>query len=327
MNLAWVNTRCKTYFGTKNFGTKNEFLISLDMLQAIKSIIMRFISRRLINVSQLLTISNIPCQKAGGGGPMARFRPLIGFLIGFATAFAFHYFVLRAMEAEQQVTLIVASIAGVLGATYSALAYQRSVYAVKFFSVLGYLLDVTWSWLNTVAAFLVWIPACAMAGEFVQASDLSRRSGTFVYTKNPRGGGYDATTIGMVIGGGWSSHEEVHTWQARIFGPLYMPVYLLSLLLNLFARLMTGKLGEIVQQAYYRICFEDWAYSGGGTTDKINWASWIVWFFVTLLFASMAVLLIIGIVTSTILLVIVSILVLLTYSFARAFFSAPARPF
>ena len=154
-----------------------------------------------------------------------------------------------------------------IGAVYSAIAFGRGVYRLAPFRILGYVLDMSWSLLNTAASLLVWLPACAIAGgNFVAPDENSQRSGMFVYTDNPRGGGYAATTIGTVIGGGWSSHEKMHAWQARIFGPAYLLVYIMILLLNMLFRLLAGKTAELSQKAYYRICFEYWAYFAGETS-------------------------------------------------------------
>jgi len=157
-------------------------------------------------------------------------------------------------------------------------------------------------------------------GDFVEPDDKSRRSGTFVYRKNPRGGGYDATTIGTVIGGGWSTHEEMHVWQARLFGFLYMPVYILSLLLNLLFRLCTGKVQDLTMQAYYRICFEDWAYSAGSTSgETIKWGAWILWFFLSLIYVGSVVLIFVGAFAGIVLLSIGAGIALVAYSLIRAF--------
>jgi hypothetical protein len=122
-----------------------------------------------------------------------------------------------------------------------------------------------------------------------------------------------------VIGGGWSSHEEVHVWQARMFGPLYMPVYLLSLLLNMLFRLCTGKMSELSMQAYYRICFEDWAYSAGSTSGgHINWGWWILWFFLSSIYVSSVVLIFVGAFAGVVLLSILAAVGLVAYSLIRA---------
>ena len=128
---------------------------------------------------------------------------------------------------------------------------------------------------------------------------------------------------GTVIAGGWSSHEEIHVWQGRIFGPLYVPVYLASLVLNILFRLITGKFESLTMQAYYRVCFEDWAYAGGTSSgENINWGFWFLWFLLSLLYVAMPVLVLVGIVTKTIILSIISIGGLVLYSLIRAFLPA-----
>lgn len=248
-------------------------------------------------------------------------RILLGALAGTALAFPSSYCILHfGLNVDNGIALVLAGIGGLIGGIYSAVAFARGIYTLGFFSVAGYLLDMTWSLLNTTASLLVWLPACMIAGgAFVEPDEKSRRSGTFVYEKNPRGGGYDATTIGTVIGGGWSSHEEVHVWQARVFGPLYMPVYLLSLLLNLLCRLCTGKTQEIVMEAYYRVCFEDWAYSAGSSSQAdINWSQWVLWFFVTSIYVACVVLILVGAFAGIALLSILAAVGLLAYSVIRS---------
>jgi len=219
------------------------------------------------------------------------------------------------------VPLIVALIGAAIGAVYSAIAFGREVYALRPFSILGYVLDVSWSLPNTAASLLVWLPACAIAGgNFVDPDENSQRSGTFVYSDNPRGGGYSATTVGTVIGGGWSSHEEMHVWQARIFGPAYLLVYLMSLLLNMLFRLVTGKTAELSKQAYYRICFEDWAYFAGETSGgDINWGAWFLWFLLSAVYAATYIAIVIGAIAGVALVSIIAAAVLVAYSVIRAF--------
>ena len=251
---------------------------------------------------------------------MTALRVLLGALAGLGIAFLSLYLILHfGLSASNSTALVVACIGGVIGSVYSAVAFARNIYGIGFFSILGYVLDMSWSLLNTTASLLVWLPACMVAGgNFCEPNDKSRRSGTFVYEKNPRGGGYDATTVGTVIGGGWSSHEEVHVWQARLFGPMYMPAYGLSLLLNLLCRLCTGKTQEIVMEAYYRICFEDWAYSAGPRVQEdINWAGWVLWFFVTTLYVGCVVLIVVGAYAGIALLSILAAVTLLAYSVVR----------
>ena len=253
---------------------------------------------------------------------MAVLRVIVGILVGFGIAFACLYLTLHfVFNVDSTVTLLVALIGGSIGGIYSAVAFGRDIYGMGPLSILGYVLDMSWSLLNTTASLLVWLPACMIAGgDFVEPDDRSRRSGTFVYSENPRGGGYDATTIGTVIAGGWCSHEEVHVWQARIFGPLYLPLYGLSLVLNILFRLCTGKTEEIAMQAYYRVCFEDWAYSAGSSSgEEIRWGGWILWFLLSLVYASCVVLIFVGAFGGILLLSIFAAVGLVAYNLIRAF--------
>lgn len=258
---------------------------------------------------------------------MTALRVLGGIVAGFGIAFASIYVIFHfALHVGSGPALVIAAVAGAIGGIYSAIAFGRGIYELGFFSILGYLLDMSWSLLNTTASLLVWLPACLIAGgDAVAPDDNSRRSGTFVYSQNPRGGGYDATTVGTVIGGGWSSHEEMHVWQARLFGPFYMPVYGSSLLFNLLFRLVTGKTEGIVLQAYYRICFEDWAYAAGSSSSaEIKWPAWILWFFLSSIYAACLLLIPVGAAAGLALLSIAGALGLVIYSLIRAFTPAPA---
>jgi len=210
---------------------------------------------------------------------------LLGAAVGFGTGFLLGN---QILQLDSSAALIVGIVMGVVAGVYSAFAMASNVYQVGFFSILGYIVDVTWSLLNSLAGLAVWIPAALIVGGTFQApDDNSRRSGTFVYDKNPRGGEFGATTIGPVIAGGWSSHEEVHVWQARLYGPAYMIIYILSFLLNFLFQLPFRR-NALMLDAYQRICFEEWAYWGGDTGDgNINWGGWVGGFFLTLLYCSL----------------------------------------
>jgi len=249
-------------------------------------------------------------------------RAALGLLIGFALAFAFHFGVLKGFGASTGFALTFGLIVGLIGGAYAAIAFSFTIYEVGALSIVGLISDLTWSMLNTIAGFAVWIPACLIVGGTFQNDDNTRRSGTFAYDKNPRdpnGSTYGATTIGTVIGGGWSSHEETHVWQARIFGPAYMVVYILSLVMNILFRLITGKTSDLVTQAYYRICFEDWAYLGGSTGGgSIRWGGWVGGLFLCLLYVSLAVLITAGAAIHSIVLSLIATAGLLIYSLIRA---------
>ena len=217
-------------------------------------------------------------------------RFILGCLLGAGVGFGTGYLLGdQILQTDSTTALIVGAVMGVVAGVYSAFAIASRIYKVGFFSILGYIVDVTWSLLNSLAGLAVWIPAALISGAtFLSPTDKSQRSGSFVYDKNPRGGDFGATTIGPVIAGGWSSHEETHVWQARLYGPAYMIIYILSFLLNFLFQLPFRR-SALLMDAYQRICFEEWAY-WAGTTDaegEINWGGWVGGFFLTLLYCSL----------------------------------------
>jgi hypothetical protein len=247
-------------------------------------------------------------------------RIVIGVVVGGGLAFLAGSLVMQALDASNTATLAVAIILGVLGATYAAIALAYNVYRFRVMSAIGLALDVTWSLVNTTAGLIVWIPAALISGaSFQTPDDSSRRSGSFVYDKNPRGGGFDATTIGTVIAGGWSSHEEIHLWQARLFGPAYMVVYVVAFVLNLIFRLLTFRKSELIVAPYHRICFEDWAYWAGATAGgKIKWGAWIGGFFLSVLYLGLVLMVVLGAALGSTAVLVVGIIALSTYSLIRA---------
>jgi len=250
---------------------------------------------------------------------MDALRSLIGIVLGLVIAALTYYLATRLLGGGSTLALVIAAVCGVIGGGYAAIALARNVYGIGVFGILGFLLDMTWSLLNTAAGLLVWLPACSLkGGNFVSPDGNSRRSGTFVYSQNPRGGGYAATTIGPVIGGGWNSHEELHVWQGRIFGPFYLVAYGFSWLWIILFRLIVGKPKAIDTEAYGRICYEDWAYWGGTSGVKINWGGWIAGFFLSLLFTSLLVAVPVGFVMGTPYLWLTGIIGLLIYGVTRA---------
>jgi len=234
-----------------------------------------------------------------------------------------------AQKGTSSLVWILAAICGAISAIYSAYAFWRNAYTFGFFSILGYLLDTTWSLLNTFAGMFVWVPACLIIGaNSVDSSDDSQRSGTLVFDKNPRGANFD-TTIGTVIAGKWSSHEETHVWQARIFGPAYLPVYGLTLLLNMLFRLVTGHTDDISMQAYRRVCFEDWAYSAGragSNLEEINWGMWFLWLLLTTIYVGCFVLIAVGIADKSLVLALIGVGLLVVYDMIRTFTPPASDP-
>lgn len=109
----------------------------------------------------------------------------------------------------------------------------------------------------------------------------------------------------------------------RIFGPLYMPGCVISLLLNLLFRVVTGKFENLGREAYYRICFEDWAYAGGSTSEEnINWGGWILWFLLSPAYAVALLLVFVGMALKSLLLAAISASALILYTLIRTFVPA-----
>lgn len=245
---------------------------------------------------------------------------ILGFLVGLVLAGGTCFALARLLGSTTMTAAFVVAVVAVVGAGYSAIAFSKSTYTVGFFSIFGYLLDMSWSLLNTAAAFLVWIPACKIGkANFVTPDDDSKRSGTFVYDKNPRGGGYDATTIGTCVAGGWSSHEETHVWQARIFGPTYLLAYGLAWIFNVLFRLITGKTKDTGLEAYFRIPFEDWAYWGGSISgNDIDWPWWFLGFLLAFIYTSALVAIVAGLVLGSWPIWLSGVGVLVVYSLIRA---------
>jgi hypothetical protein len=243
---------------------------------------------------------------------------LLGAGVGFGTGFLLGS---QILQLDNNTAMIVGAVMGIVAGVYSAFALASNIYKLGFFSILGYIVDVTWSLLNSLAGLAIWIPAALIAGgKFLTPTDDSRRSGSFVYDKNPRGGDFTngATTIGTVIAGGWSSHEETHVWQARLFGPTYLVLYGLSYVLN-YLFLLPFRRPDRMMAAYQRVCFEEWAYWGGHTSDNgFNWGGWIGGLFLTLLYAGIVAIIPIGIVLQQTVVWLIGIGALVLYTLIRA---------
>lgn len=154
------------------------------------------------------------------------------------------------------------------------------VYAIRPRSLWAFAIDVTWSAINTVTG-LVFLIFCAIKGTRQPPTPVSEDRGAIWFT-NAALGGAGATTIGTVMGGQWLTHETVHIQQARIFGPFYWPVYLVSYAANMLSRLITGRFQDPHWQAYGRVVMEDWAYNAAPRSEVLVAPS-ILWFALALL--------------------------------------------
>jgi hypothetical protein len=139
-------------------------------------------------------------------------------------------------------------------------------------TIWAFILDVSWSSINTTVG-LIWMIWCATRGTFDNTTAEAKKRGVVLFLgKDAALPGADATTLGTVMGGSWMLHEAVHVQQARIFGPLYWPVYLLSYFTALLVRAVTIRFHRLHWQAYGRVVMEDWAYNSapGDKADQTS---------------------------------------------------------
>lgn len=188
---------------------------------------------------------------------------------------------------------VMAAIAGLNG----VISGWRQVYAWKTFSgLLAFVLDSTWGTLSVGVGLLTHI-AGRMKGALGYAPALSQRQNRHVYRNGFSLQPGFALTVGNVISGAGdvdvarrckliTDHEGVHVWQARWFGPLYLPLYglwsLFGILGGVWVWLRDGRknpLGKAVEScSYYLNPFEWWAYSRddfwppSGKLEGVGWS-------------------------------------------------------
>jgi hypothetical protein len=166
------------------------------------------------------------------------------------------------------------------GAAWGGGMGAAGAYALRPLSLLGLFLDLSWSIINTFVG-LIWLVICLARGSLQVATADSARSGTLVISGAALPGAA-ATTMGNVIGGLWLAHEEVHVWQARIFGPFYWPIYLLSYVANMIVLILTLRFRDLHWAAYGRDVMEDWAElacpakGASASTGDVNWGWWLL---------------------------------------------------
>lgn len=178
--------------------------------------------------------------------------------------------------AHTVVGLVMAIIAGLNG----VISGWRGVYHWRSFSGwLAFVLDSTWATLSVGVGLLTHVVG-RMKGELGYETKLSRRQNRHVYRHGFSLQPGFALTVGNVISGAGdvgvarrckliTDHEAVHVWQARWWGPLYLPLYglwsLFGIIGGLFVWLRGGrkeKLGKAIEScSYYLNPYEWWAYS------------------------------------------------------------------
>lgn len=256
----------------------------------------------------------------------------------------------------------VLAVIGMAGAAaYGFFAGYTDVYEFGPRGIALYVVDVTWSALNTFTG-MVFLIRCKLNGIYQQPDADSKKRGIIHYEDHPFDnqpkaalGGADATTIGNVMGGKWLTHETIHVQQARIFGPFYWFTYLFGYFANavpMFVKwLVTGQykvpykgkasISFVHWEAYGRVVMEDWAYRSAPTEavkgtinlrGPIEVGPWILWFFIALvnvlaIAVTFAPIPFLGAIPAAIGLGAIpfwiGIIVLLVYATIRAFFSMP----
>jgi hypothetical protein len=215
-------------------------------------------------VKTLLTIVLCPALM---GGAFALIDLALGGVVGTFTAFL---------------------IGGSIGLVYGILSGAVQSYDLGALGGWGMLLlDMTWSLPNTVFGVLTGSWIYLLFG--TPSQSLSSGLGWVSYA--PRGGsgfGHGVLqTVGTINIGGAGQHERMHLLQARVFGPLYLPLFAVNyvftgliqllftctigLLLKAIGSRQTAWLEPPAKSAvqgpfgwiYYATFFELWAYASG----------------------------------------------------------------
>jgi hypothetical protein len=129
-------------------------------------------------------------------------------------------------------------IGGGFGLLYGLEAGLLVCYDLNGIGWLQLFLDFTWSLPNTIWGFVLGNLIFIWVGN--PSRDLSCDKGFIAF--KPRGAGSFGNTVlqthGTVNLGGGGQHELVHVMQARIFGPLFLPIYLLNYVVNSLIQLL-----------------------------------------------------------------------------------------
>jgi hypothetical protein len=190
----------------------------------------------------------------------------------------------------------VAVPAAIVGGLNGAISGRRRIYdwsSAK--GVAAFAIDSTWS-LTTTTAGLFAHGVAALRRDAGYSPELSERKNRHVYERGfqPRKG--FAITLGNVVNGAGDTnrprriklvtdHEDVHVWQARLFGPTYPVLYLGWMIGGGAAGALVWattrrdeSLTKVVEScAYYLNPFEWWAYSRddhwppSGKVDQLGW--------------------------------------------------------
>jgi hypothetical protein len=149
------------------------------------------------------------------------------------------------------------------------------------------IIDCTWSLPNTLFGAVIGLPLYLAFGWPSSAASKGGNWISFVPRSSTGFGNNVLQTLGTVNLGGAGQHERMHLLQARIFGPLYLPLFALFYILTfLIQGLFTLILGLVLKATgarnsaslqppansavpgfwgwiYYATPFEVWAYATG----------------------------------------------------------------
>ncbi len=190
----------------------------------------------------------------------------VGAVLGWVTGSLLHPAIGTAMA-------VIAGLNGVLSG-------WRRVYAWRSIGgCVAFVLDSTWAALSVAVGLLAHLIG-NLKGSPGFVPKLSQRQNCHVYRRGFSFKPGFALTVGNVISGAGdvdvprrskliTDHEAVHVWQARWFGPLYLPLYGLWALCGIVGGLIVWlrggrqqKLGKAVEScSYYLNPYEWWAFS------------------------------------------------------------------
>jgi hypothetical protein len=173
------------------------------------------------------------------------------------------------------IAALLGGLGGLAGLGYGRFAWLTRLYPPNRRGLGLALVDVTWSLPNTVVGTLFLTYALVKGNEIDHA--FSRHRATIGLRDGVIKG--FATTIGPVQAGiemGVDDHEAVHVFQARLFGPLYLPLIGLNWVLatvlpywllyhDRAARPITNASTYFRRGVYPHCWHEEWAYRKQGT--------------------------------------------------------------
>jgi hypothetical protein len=117
------------------------------------------------------------------------------------------------------------AIGGAMGAIHGFAMAKAGSYDWKSgFGWLAFAADNSWSLFNS---FIASAFATANIG-WNEIDDTNSENSGSLYFKSGWFGSFDTTLGNVTVGQSVPTHESVHAWQARILGPTYIPVVVLS---------------------------------------------------------------------------------------------------